>query len=76
MDILVILIPMSVVLALLAAAVLVLMSRQGQFDDLESPGCSVLADDDRNPPALDPHQGAPLAAPQQSIIPNKEGSTS
>ncbi len=47
MDVLILLIPMSVVLALLAAVVLVMMSRQGQFEDLDTPGFSVLADDDR-----------------------------
>jgi cbb3-type cytochrome oxidase maturation protein len=46
MVILIILIPMSVVLALLAAGVFLFMNRQGQFDDLESPAYSVIADDD------------------------------
>ncbi len=72
MDVLVILIPLSVVLALLAAGMLVLMSQHGQFDDLESPGFSVIADDDRNPPPLDVDQGAPAPAAQQSAALNKE----
>ncbi|MDE3009309.1 MAG: cbb3-type cytochrome oxidase assembly protein CcoS [Pseudomonadota bacterium] len=46
MVILIILIPMSVVLALLAAGMFLYMNRQGQFDDLESPAFSVIADDD------------------------------
>lgn len=46
MVILIILIPMSVVLALLAAGVFLFMNRQGQFDDLDSPAYSVIADDD------------------------------
>ena len=46
MVILIILIPMSVVLALLAACVFLFMNRQGQFDDLDSPAFSVIADDD------------------------------
>jgi len=46
MVILIILIPMSVVLALLAAGVFLFMNRQGQFDDLDSPAFSVIADDD------------------------------
>ena len=47
MEILILLIPMSVVLVLLAAGVFLLMNRGGQFDDLESPAYSVIADDDR-----------------------------
>jgi cbb3-type cytochrome oxidase maturation protein len=57
MEILILLIPMSVVLALLAAGVFLLMNRQGQFDDLDSPGYSVIADDDR------PAQAAPETPP-------------
>lgn len=58
MEILAILVPLSVVLALLAAGLLVLMARGGQFDDLESPGYAVLADDDRvKAPPVDLHQG-------------------
>jgi cbb3-type cytochrome oxidase maturation protein len=55
MEILILLVPMSVVLVLLAGVVFVLMNRSGQFDDLESPGFSVIADDDRpHAAALDP----------------------
>jgi cbb3-type cytochrome oxidase maturation protein len=49
MDILFLLIPLSVVLALLVAGALWHAVRTGQFDDLEGPGFKVLLDDD-NPP--------------------------
>lgn len=58
MVILIILIPMSVVLALLAAGVFLLMNRQGQFDDLDSPAFSVIADDDA---PCGPPQDPPVA---------------
>ena len=51
MEILILLIPMSVVLALLAAGVFLLMTRQGQFDDLDGPAFSILIDDDDQDPA-------------------------
>ena len=51
MEILILLIPMSVVLVLLAAGVFLLMNRAGQFDDLDSPAYSVIADDDSPEPA-------------------------
>jgi cbb3-type cytochrome oxidase maturation protein len=46
MDVLYLLIPLSVVLALLVAGVLWLAVRSGQFDDMEGPGFKVLLDDD------------------------------
>ena len=46
MDILLLLIPLSVVLALLVAAVFWWSVRSGQFDDLEGPAHRILADDD------------------------------
>jgi cbb3-type cytochrome oxidase maturation protein len=46
MDVLYLLIPLSVVLALLIAGVLWLAVRSGQFDDMEGPGFKVLLDDD------------------------------
>lgn len=49
MEILFMLIPMSVVLALLIAASFWWATRSGQFDDLEGPAHRILADDD------DPH---------------------
>lgn len=47
MDVLYLLVPLSVVLAFLIGAVLWLALRGGQFDDLDGPGLSVLADDDK-----------------------------
>jgi len=46
MDILILLIPLSVALALLIAAGFLWSVRSGQFDDLESPAHRILADDD------------------------------
>ena len=46
MDILLLLIPLSVVLALLIAAAFWWSVRSGQFDDLEGPAHRILADDD------------------------------
>jgi cbb3-type cytochrome oxidase maturation protein len=45
-DILYLLIPLSVVLVFLIGAVLLIALRGGQFDDLEGPGLTILADDD------------------------------
>jgi len=47
MDILYLLIPLSVVLALLVAGALWHAVRSGQFDDLEGPGFKILLDDDK-----------------------------
>ena len=49
MDILYLLIPLSVVLALLIGAAFLWSVRSGQFDDLEGPSHRILQDDD-NPP--------------------------
>jgi cbb3-type cytochrome oxidase maturation protein len=46
MDILLLLIPLSVVLALLIGAAFWWSVRSGQFDDLEGPAHRILADDD------------------------------
>ena len=46
MEVLVLLIPMSVVLALLIAAAFWWSVRSGQFDDLEGPAHRIIADDD------------------------------
>ena len=48
MDILILLIPMSVVLALLIGALFWWSVKSGQFDDLEGPAHRILADDDRD----------------------------
>jgi cbb3-type cytochrome oxidase maturation protein len=58
MEILMLLIPMSVVLVLLIGAVFWWSVHSGQFDDLEGPAYRILADDDGAPA---PEQaGAPL----------------
>jgi cbb3-type cytochrome oxidase maturation protein len=46
MDILILLIPMSVVLVLLVGAAFWWSVKSGQFDDLEGPAHRILADDD------------------------------
>lgn len=46
MDVLYLLLPLSVLLALIIALVFVLAIRSGQFDDLEGPAYRMLADDD------------------------------
>ncbi|NVK32535.1 MAG: cbb3-type cytochrome oxidase assembly protein CcoS [Gammaproteobacteria bacterium] len=46
MEILVVLIPISVVLILIAAALWVWATKSGQFDDLEGPAYRILSDDD------------------------------
>jgi cbb3-type cytochrome oxidase maturation protein len=48
MDILLLLIPLSVVLALLIGAGFWWSVTSGQFDDLEGPAHRILADDDTN----------------------------
>ncbi|MDH3316042.1 MAG: cbb3-type cytochrome oxidase assembly protein CcoS [Gammaproteobacteria bacterium] len=48
MEVLYLLLPLSVVLALVIALVLLLAVRSGQFDDLEGPAYRVLADDDNS----------------------------
>ena len=47
MEVLMLLIPMSVVLVTLIGAVFWWSVRSGQFDDLEGPAHRILADDDR-----------------------------
>ena len=58
MDILFLLVPMSVVLALLVIAVFAWALDAGQFDDIESEGRRILIDADQAAPSgLDAHQG-------------------
>ena len=52
MDILILLIPLSLVLVGVIAWVMLWAARSGQFDDLEGPAHSILMDDD-NPPKRD-----------------------
>ncbi len=69
MEILILLIPLSVLLALVIGAVFWWSAESGQFDDLESPGHRILMDDDSVPPPAtpapassaraDPHHDAP-----------------
>ncbi len=51
MDILLLLIPLSLVLVALIAGVFVWSVRSGQYEDLEGPAHRILADDDAGPPA-------------------------
>ena len=55
MDILILLIPLSLVLAGVVAGVLLWAAKSGQFDDLEGPAHRVVMDDD-SPPAADDAQ--------------------
>jgi cbb3-type cytochrome oxidase maturation protein len=58
MEVLVLLIPVSVLLVLLIGAVFWWSVRSGQFDDLDGPAHRILADDDSS----DAIPGAPAAA--------------
>jgi cbb3-type cytochrome oxidase maturation protein len=62
MEVLVLLIPVSVLLVLLIGAVFWWSVRSGQFDDLDGPAHRILADDDTS----DAIPGAP-AAPDARI---------
>ncbi|MCP4046696.1 MAG: cbb3-type cytochrome oxidase assembly protein CcoS [Gammaproteobacteria bacterium] len=53
MSILYILIPLAVMLLGVAVWALLWAIKNGQFDDLESHGWSVVLDDDQKPPPLD-----------------------
>ena len=67
MDILFLLVPMSVVLALLVIAVFAWALNAGQFDDIESEGARILLDvDEMAASRVDPHQVAATAQPEQS----------
>jgi cbb3-type cytochrome oxidase maturation protein len=62
-DVLYLLIPLSVALILLIGVVLWLALAGGQFEDLESPALSVLADDDA------PQQPSKPFDPSQQVEP-------
>jgi cbb3-type cytochrome oxidase maturation protein len=67
MDILFLLVPMSVVLALLVIAVFAWALNGGQFDDIEREGQRILVDADQAPPtALDAHQVRQRAGLEES----------
>jgi cbb3-type cytochrome oxidase maturation protein len=53
MDILILLIPLSLVLVGVIAWVMLWAAKSGQFDDLEGPGHSVIMDDDTPHPPKD-----------------------
>jgi cbb3-type cytochrome oxidase maturation protein len=55
MDILILLIPLSLVLVGVIAWVMLWAARSGQFDDLEGPAHGIIMDDDTPPAAGDPH---------------------
>ena len=54
MDVLIFLIPLSLVLVGVIAWVMLWAAKSGQFDDLEGPGHSVVMDDDTPPKPKDP----------------------
>ena len=58
MDILLLLIPLSLVLVALIGAAFLWSVRSGQFDDLDGPAHRILADDDAPPPAESESTGA------------------
>lgn len=53
MSMLYVLIPLAVVLLAVAIWALIWAIKNGQFDDLESHGWSVVLDDDQKPPPFD-----------------------
>ena len=65
MEILLLLIPISVLLVLAIGALFWWSIRSGQFDDLDGPAHRILADDDTNAaiPAAMPESRAPTATP-------------
>lgn len=60
LDVLYLLIPASILLALLALALFLWAIHTGQFDDLETPAVRVLFDDETEPPEDAAHE-APSA---------------
>jgi len=73
MEILVLLIPLSVVLALLIGAGFWWSVKSGQFDDLEGPAHRILADDDTSD--VIPQEGARSTSQGSltSINPDEQG---
>lgn len=56
MDILILLIPISLLLVGVIAWIMLWAAKNGQFDDLEGPGHSIIMDDDSPPqPEPPPH---------------------
>lgn len=54
MDILLLLIPLSLVIVGVIAVIMLWAARSGQFDDLEGPAHSVIMDDDSPPKPDEP----------------------
>jgi len=71
MEILMLLIPLSVLLVALIAGMFWWSVASGQFDDLEGPAHRILADDDRAAPAPEPPPEGP--ADLMSIKPGGKG---
>ena len=66
MNILLVLIPISLLLVGFAVWALVWAVRRGQFDDLDTPAMAILADDDLHRPQRSPSQHADVeSAPLQ-----------
>lgn len=65
MEVLYLLVPLSIVLAVIIALVFVLAIRSGQFDDLEGPAYRVLADKDE----FDASQSSAESAREQRPAP-------
>ncbi len=63
MSILYVLIPLAVMLLALAVWALLWAIRNGQFDDLETHGWSVVLDDDQKPPTV--HEEEPDEAEKE-----------
>lgn len=61
MNILLALIPISLLLLLVAIGAFLWAVRRGQFDDLDTPSLDILGDDER--PAPDPKRGESPATP-------------
>ena len=59
MSILYVLIPLAVVLLAVAVWALLWAIKNGQFDDLETHGWSVVLDDDQKPPPMEETQEKP-----------------
>jgi len=58
LEILILLIPLSVLLALVIGVLFWWSAENGQFDDLEGPGHRILMDDDQPPGSIDPQRPA------------------
>ena len=71
MNILLLLIPLSLMLLVAAIAMFVWAVRRGQFDDLDTPALDILTDDDRPAPPPDAAPDAPDA--QQEDPPRDAG---